>query len=202
MKEYLSTLKREFYNDDNDYNHQIKLYEEKQDEIESWFTSDDSYVALFAYKLAIVKYAVALIKTGRYKEAESYLTKIEPKFRAYSHSEDKQKLLEIFQYYLAYSHYTTGNYSKAKKAFERLLECKPDVEAYKTAWKENERKITRKNANIFLLVGLIIAVLGWFGEMNMLGNELSNYSAPLLYGGMTIIVFGEIYRYFRKNKLV
>ena len=198
MKEYISSLKREFYNDENDFNHHIKLYEEKQDEIESWFSDEDSYVALFAFKLAIIKYSVALIKIGEYKKAESYLLKIESKFRAYSHSEDKQKLLEFFQYYLAYSHYTTGEYSKAKKAFETLLHCKPDVEAYKTAWKENEMKITKKNANAFMMVGLILSVVGWVTSMNS-GGESMRY---LLYGGIAIIGFGGIYSYFRKVKLV
>ena len=198
MKEYLATLKREFYNDENDYNHHIKLYEEKQDEIESWFSDEDSYVALFAFKLAIIKYSVALIKIGEYKKAENYLLKIESQFRAYSHSEDKQKLLEFFQYYLAYSHYTTGEYSKAKKAFERLLECKPNVESYKTAWKENEQKITKRNANAFMMIGLILAVVGWVTSMNS-GAESMRY---LLYGGIAIIGFGGIYSYFRKVKLV
>jgi len=197
MKEYLSTLKREFYNDENDYTHHIDLYEEKQDEIESWFTDEDSYVALFAFKLAIIKYAVALIKTGRYNEAETYLTKIETKFRAYSHSEDKQKLLEFFQYYLAYSHYTTGNFAKSKKAFERLLECKPDVEAYKTAWKENERKITKKNANAFMLIGLILAIVGWVTDMNTDAHAMRY----LLYAGIAIIGVGGVYSYIRNIKL-
>lgn len=198
MKEYLSMLKREFYNDENDYNHHIKLYEEKQNEIESWFLDDNSYVVLFAYKLAIIKYSVALIKMGEYKKAEAYLLKIEPKFRAYSHSDDKQKLLEFFQYYLAYSHFTTGEFRKAKVAFERLLECKPNVEAYKTAWKENERKITKKNANAFMLIGLILAVVGWVTEMSN-GTHAMRY---LLYGGIAIIGFGGVYSYFRKVKLV
>ncbi len=191
-------LKREFYNDENDYNHHIKLYEEKQNEIESWFLDDNSYVVLFAYKLAIIKYSVALIKMGEYKKAEAYLLKIEPKFRAYSHSDDKQKLLEFFQYYLAYSHFTTGEFRKAKVAFERLLECKPNVEAYKTAWKENERKITKKNANAFMLIGLILAVVGWVTEMSN-GTHAMRY---LLYGGIAIIGFGGVYSYFRKVKLV
>lgn len=198
MKEYLSTLKREFYNDENDFSNHIKLYEEKQNEIESWFSDDDSYVALFAYKLAIIKYSVALIKIGEYNKAESYLLKIEPKFRAYSHSDDKQKLLEFFQYYLAYSHYTTGEFSKAKKAFEKLLECKPDVDAYHKAWKENENKITKKMSNAFMLVGLILAVVGWVAEMSY-GTHSMRF---LLYGGIAIIGFGGVYSYFRKFKII
>jgi len=198
MKEYLSTLKREFYNDENDYSHHIKLYEEKQDEIESWFADEDSYVVLFAYKLAIIKYSVALIKHGEYKKAEAYLLKIEPAFRAYSYSEEKQKLLEFFQYYLAYAHYTAGNYTKAKKAFEKLLECKPDVETYKTAWKENERKITKKNANVLMMIGLILGVTGWVTVMNG-ENESMRY---LMYSGIMIIGFAGIYSYFRNVKLV
>jgi tetratricopeptide (TPR) repeat protein len=198
MNKYLSTLKREFYNDENDYSHHIKLYEEKQDEIESWFTDEDSYVALFAYKLAIIKYSVALIKVGEYKKAETYLLKIESAFRAYTHSEDKQKLLEFFQYYLAYAHYTTSNFSKAKKAFEKLLECKPDVEAYQTAWKENERKITKRNANVFMMIGLILAVVGWVTDMNYEAHDMRY----LLYVGIAIIGAGGIYSYFRKVKLV
>ena len=197
MKEYLSKLKLEFYNDENDYNHHIKLYEEKQEEIESWFSDEDSYVALFAFKLAIIKYSVALIKIGEYKKAESYLLKIEPKFRAYTHSEDKQTLLEFFQYYLAYSHYTTGEFSKAKKAFERLLECKPDVEAYKTAWKENEHKITKKNANAFMIIGLILAVVGWVTDMSTDAHAMRY----LLYAGIAIIGIGGIYSYSRNLKL-
>ena len=197
MKEYLSTLKREFYNDENDYNHHIKLYEEKQDEIESWFSDEDSYVALFAFKIAIIRYSVALIKIGEYKKAESYLLKIESQFRAYSHSDDKQTLLEFFQYYLAYSHYTTGEFTKAKKAFERLLECKPDVEAYKTAWKENERKITKKNANAFMMIGLILAVVGWVTDMSTDAHVMRF----LLYAGIAIIGFGGIYSYTRNLKL-
>jgi len=198
MKQYLSTLKQEFYNDENDYSHHIKLYEEKQDEIESWFSNEDSYVALLAFKLAIIKYSVALIKVGEYKKAEAYLLKIEPAFRSYAHSDDKQKLLEFFQYYLAYSHYTTGNFAKAKKAFERLLECKPDVEAYKTAWKENERKITKRNANVFMMIGLILAVVGWVTVMNG-ENQAMRY---LMYAGIGIIGAGGVYSYLRKIKLV
>ncbi|MCK5781334.1 MAG: tetratricopeptide repeat protein [Flavobacteriales bacterium] len=196
-REYLSSLKKEFYNDDNDFNYHIKLYEEKQEEIESWFSDEDSYVALFAYKLAIIKYAVGLMKSGRYSDAENYLQKIEAKFRAYTHSEDKQKLLEFFQYYLAYSHFTTGNYNKAKGAFEKLLQCKPDVEAYNTAWKENERKITKKNANAFMLIGLILAIVGWVTDMNTNAHSMRY----LLYGGIAIIGFGGVYSYFRNVKM-
>jgi|LGVF01.1.fsa_nt_gb tetratricopeptide (TPR) repeat protein len=197
MREYLSTLKKEFYNDDKDYNHHVKLYEEKQDEIELWFSDDDSYVALLAYKLAIIKYAVGLIKMGRYKDAEAYLLKIEPKFRAYSHSDDKQKLLEFFQYYLAYSHYTTGNFYRARDAFNKLLQCKPENGAYKEAWKENERKIAKRIANMTMLIGLILSIVGWYGDMNY---DLS-IMRFVLYAGIAVIASGGIYTYFRNIKL-
>jgi len=197
MKEYLSSLKRDFYNDELDYNYHIKLYEEKQGEIESWFLDKDNYTALFAYKLSIIKYAVGLIKTGRYKEAEDHLLKIESSFRAYTYSDEKQKLLEFFQYYLAYSHYTTGNFYRARDAFNRLRECRPDNETYIKAWKENEKKIAKRVANMAMLIGLILSVVGWYGDMN---SDIT-IMRFVLYTGITIIALGGIYTYFRNIRL-
>ncbi|MEN8137598.1 MAG: hypothetical protein ABFR62_04120 [Bacteroidota bacterium] len=196
-KEYLSSLKKEFYTDENDYAYHIKLYEEKQDEIESWFSEEDEYVGLFAFKLSIIKYAVALIRTGRYKDAEAHLKKIEPKIRKYKHSDNKQNLLEFFQYYLAYSHYTTGNFYRARDAFNKLLECKPDNETYRKAWKENERKVVKKIANMAMLIGLILSIVGWVGDMKS-DLIIMRY---VLYAGIVVIGAGGVYSYFRNIKL-
>ena len=196
-REYLSSLKREFYNDENDFSSHVELFEERQEEIESWFSDKDNYVVLFAYKLAILKYGVGLIKLGRYKDAEDYLLKIETNFRAYSHSEEKQKLLEIFQYYLAYSFYTTGNHYRAREAFDKLLQCNPDNESYIKAWKENEMKISKKIVNTLMLVGLVITVGGWYGEMQL---KMSVFEY-VKYFGIAIVGAGGVLNYYKNVKL-
>ncbi|MCK5824170.1 MAG: hypothetical protein KAG96_02055 [Ichthyobacteriaceae bacterium] len=195
-KEQINALKVEFYKDKSNFERHINLFETNISIIEKWYDSDNSDLVLLGFRLAIVKYIFALISTQRTKHAEEYILLLEKKLRSYKHSEAKQELLELFQYYKAHTFYLNHKYYKSKQAYNLLLQCKPDNIQYIDGWRDTEFEISKNTRNFIMIGGIIIFAISRF---QIYGTQFTMNNTTYL--SMLFFVIGWLYTPLKQLQL-
>ena len=174
-----------------------ELFLANKELVDSALNSDSDQEVLLAYSISVEIYADSLFKQDKYNELYVYLEAMEAKFRAYKFSDEKMRILEVFQYMLAFSLNKAKNFYRSREAYDALVHCRPENKTYKEEWLSNERIIAKKNTFLILLVGAIISVISYSAKSY---SESDSYDV-ILYSGVLIIVASLAYYVYNLFRL-